>query len=211
MENKNLAAFMSEYGKAKKELSSISASIASKERKIAVLKEEYHNKAIATQKLGFKKITVGYQDVKEAIHKNYFKSRDCKISIKWPTSYAPKYGKLTKAEILFNMKNNQWIEIVAATKYKNEKFYLPFEFDSKLSNGRTVEDCIVIKRIPQYGDDIYQISVDENLLLFTFSFDDCVKFDRETLMFAKTLGGAVLRLLIEKEQTTENEKEGEIE
>ena len=205
----SLTDYMKMYRDEKHKMVSISQSINAKERKIKVLKEEYHSLAVETQKLGWKKITISFEELLQVL-KKHLKSKDVNVSIVWPTVDAPKNGDLTKNLILYRL-NQKWIDVIASTRCKKEKFYLPFKMNDTLRNGEKVEDCIKIKRVEISGESKYQISVDENLLNFTYNIDDCVVFERGTLMFAKNLQGSILKYLMEKEQANENENVGEIE
>ena len=211
MANKELTTHMQTFGKTKRELSSISSSIAAKERKIAVLKEEYHKLALESQKMGFKRFTIGFEDFKKAMQK-YFKNKGVVIDVKLPKIAAPSQADWSKWYIFHEMesRHNDWMKISVYTRFDCEEIYYRVDLEAPQADGEKLKDHIKIKKISRGEENFYQLSVDENILTFTFNFESCVKFERETLMFAKNYQGAILKYMIEKESLENSEgKEAE--
>ena len=214
MENKemSLTEFMKMYRDEKHKMVSISQSINAKERKIKVLKEEYYKLAVEAQKFGWKKITVDFEKFRMALQK-HFKTKGVAIDIEWPRIEAPKEGELSKESILYSMKakNKDWIKVTAYTRYDCEEEFYPIVLSAPQVDGKNFQEHIKIKKVEKGEKKYYQLYADENILNFTFKFDDCVVFERGTLMFAKNIKGAVLKMLIENEKLQTQEKAGEIE
>ena len=208
----SLQEYMKEFGEQKNKMSMISLSINAKERKIAALREEYQKLAVESQKFGWKKITVGFEDFKNAVQK-YFKHKGMVFEIELPKIPASKDRRMSKEGVLYEMKARclDEMKIRDYTRFDCEEMEYPIVLSAVQADGKTLQDHISIKKVEYAGKPYYQLFVDENVLLFNFRFDECLSYNKNTLMFAKDFKGAALKYLIEKEQAQDNENVGEIE
>ena len=208
----SLKEYMKEFAEQRNKMNSIALSINAKERKIAVLKKEYQELAVESQKFGWKKISVSFEDFKNAVQK-YFKHKGVVIEIDMPRLPASASFDGSKMAKLYEMKARHLdsMKIRAYTRFDCEEMEYPIVLSAPQADGKPLQEHIKIKEIERDGKKYYQLLVDENVLVFNFRFDECVEYNKSTLMFAKDFKGATLKYLIEKEQENESESAGEIE
>lgn len=204
----SLSDFMKEYGQSRNKMNSIALSINAKERKIAVLKKEYQQLAVESQKYGWKKIAVGFEDFKQAVQK-YFKHKGVAFEVELPMIESRWENNPSKEAILYEIKarNKDWMKITAYTRYDCEEMHYPINLSAIQADGKTLQDHIKIKKIEKNGKSFYQLCVDENVLVLNFRFDECLVYTKNSLMYAKDFKGATLKYLIEKENAATSDSE----